>query len=77
MGNTWLDMTGKIIIVTGGSMGIGQHIVEDLLTAGATVVIADKSKNDELASKENVFHFTCDISKKTEVDSLIEETVKK
>ena len=50
MGNTWLDMTGKIIIVTGGSMGIGQHIVEDLLTAGATVVIADKSKNDDLAS---------------------------
>ena len=77
MSNTWLDMTGKIIIVTGGSMGIGQHITEDLLTAGATVVIADKSKNDELSSKENVFHFTCDISKKAEADSLIEETVKK
>lgn len=77
MSNMWMNMTGKVIIVTGGSMGIGQHITENLLGTGAKVIIADKSKNDKLSSNENVFHITCDISKKSDVDLMIEETVKK
>jgi 2-hydroxycyclohexanecarboxyl-CoA dehydrogenase len=38
---TLINLTGKIIIVTGGAQGIGQAIVTDCARAGADVVIAD------------------------------------
>lgn len=36
-----LDLSGKVAIVTGGSRGLGLHIVNRLCEAGASVVIAD------------------------------------
>ena len=29
MSKEWIDMSDKVVIVTGGSMGIGSHIVEE------------------------------------------------
>ena len=40
MSKEWIDMSDKVVIVTGGSMGIGSHIVEALLKNHAKVVIA-------------------------------------
>ena len=34
---SWLNLSGKIIIVTGGASGIGSAIVEELITHGANV----------------------------------------
>jgi NAD(P)-dependent dehydrogenase (short-subunit alcohol dehydrogenase family) len=36
-----LDLTGRVALVTGGSGGIGEAIVANLLKAGAKVVVAD------------------------------------
>ena len=77
MSEKWFEMKEKVIIVTGGSSGIGLHVVKSLLETGAKVVIADRAKNDELILKENLYHITCNISKKTEVDSMIAEVMKK
>ncbi len=41
MSGNWLDLSQKVIVVTGGSMGIGENIVRNLLDNGAKVVIAD------------------------------------
>lgn len=37
----WLELEGKVFIVTGGSSGIGAAIVDELLNDGAKVVNAD------------------------------------
>ena len=37
----WLSLLGKTIIVTGGSSGIGEAIVKELLQNGANVVNGD------------------------------------
>jgi 3-oxoacyl-[acyl-carrier protein] reductase len=46
-----LDLTDRVIIVTGGAKGIGKVYSQRLTEAGARVVIADidKAANDELA----------------------------
>lgn len=46
-----LDLTDRVVIVTGGAKGIGKIYSQRLIEAGARVVVADidKQANDELA----------------------------
>jgi len=38
------DLTGKVVLVTGGGQGLGAAICADLCAAGATVLAADRSE---------------------------------
>jgi 2-deoxy-D-gluconate 3-dehydrogenase len=78
-----LDLSGKVAIVTGGALGLGQGIVRRLQEAGAKVVIADVNVAaanqfaDELntTKPESALAVPVDISKDSDVTSLIEQTV--
>lgn len=45
-----LDMTGRVVIVTGGSRGVGRGIAERFLEAGADVVICARKPPEALPS---------------------------
>lgn len=78
------DLRGKIAIVTGAAKGMGKAHALKFFGAGAKVTLSDvdlpgcqqvaqeikKQRGQAIAVK-------CDISKKTEVDNLMSETVKK
>ena len=53
-----LDMTGRVVIVTGGGRGVGRGISERFLAAGAEVVICGRNAPEELPAageREAVF----------------------
>ncbi|GAA3767507.1 SDR family oxidoreductase [Plantactinospora mayteni] len=45
------ELTGQVAIVTGGAIGIGRAIAEDLGCAGARVVVADRAGAAETAAE--------------------------
>ena len=46
MGNIKYDFLGKTALVTGAGQGIGLQIAQDFISAGAKVVVWEKSKNN-------------------------------
>ncbi|KAI0809191.1 NAD-P-binding protein [Irpex lacteus] len=48
------DLTGKVVIVTGGNTGIGKETVKALLTKNAKVYIATRSKEKSLSAIEEL-----------------------
>ena len=47
----WMDLNGKVVIVTGGSQGIGEHVVQNLRANNAFVVVADLRINENFIEK--------------------------
>jgi len=58
------DLSGKVAVVTGGSRGIGRHIAQGLIQAGATVAITGRNREtlETTASEfgEACHAFDCD-----------------
>src|SRR5690625_70283 len=76
-------LTKKTSVVTGATSGIGAAIAEELLNAGANVVLAGRNekklieKKNELNMDEKVLYVKTDMTKEEDVIHLKEETVKK
>lgn len=77
-------LTGKVAVVTGARRGMGKAHALALSLAGAFVVIADVSIDEckkvveEIREKGgDAFAIECDISKKEDVDVLVEKTKEK
>jgi len=76
---SWLNLEGKVAIVTGGAAGVGKAICEGLAEVGAKVVVADVNKQGaqqaaaELKDKFDGEHIytTTDVTDKTSVDAMI------
>src|SRR5690625_2361399 len=68
----WIDLDKKVVIITGGAVGIGAKLTENLHGNGAQVVIADVSIDEEYES-EGIDYIACDVTKKQDVDRLVSE----
>ena len=74
--NQQIDLSGKVVVVTGGAKGIGRVICSYMVAAGARTIIVD---NDEVAGKHTVEEFNqagakarfvkCNITDEAEVKS--------
>jgi NAD(P)-dependent dehydrogenase (short-subunit alcohol dehydrogenase family) len=64
-----------VVLVTGGSRGIGRAIVERFLTGGASVVTCGRNEPDDLP--DGAVFVTADVRDAEQVDALVGATVEK
>ncbi len=79
MENSWLNLEGKTVIVTGGASGIGHAVAEELLRNGANVVVCDKSPTPPEFEdvKGNFFTYAVtDVTSTQSIDAMIQGTLK-
>ena len=72
-----MDYSGKVVVITGASSGIGEQSAEEFAKLHANVVLVSRNeeKLQEVATKlsryqTNVFAYVCDVSKKNQVETM-------
>lgn len=74
------DLSGKVVLITGGSRGLGLAIARQLIDAGARVAICARDEAEleraqaELQQRsQEVFALTCDVTEPSQVEQMIQQ----
>ncbi|SDS53455.1 NAD(P)-dependent dehydrogenase, short-chain alcohol dehydrogenase family [Mucilaginibacter mallensis] len=76
-----IDLTGKMVLITGASSGIGSGIAKMFAKAGADISGCGLEKEDGGFIKEaegqgvKALYTVCDVTKKTDLQNLIQNTI--
>ncbi|GFZ27419.1 SDR family oxidoreductase [Lactobacillus corticis] len=65
----WLGISGRTYVVTGGSSGIGNSIVKELLENGANIINADL--NPSKITNERLLSVKCDVTSEEDVNAAV------
>ena len=71
------DHTGRVVLVTGGTKGIGRHIAAAYSAAGAEVVVCGRTAPDDAdqAAAGQPTFIACDVRDPDQVQALVDRTV--
>ncbi|HEY1657081.1 MAG TPA: SDR family oxidoreductase [Candidatus Sulfotelmatobacter sp.] len=75
-----IDLSGKVILITGAMGAIAEYMVKRLVAAGATLVLTDLKSEDEAREMldewqiphSSYFYFSADITDSAQVDRVIQ-----
>lgn len=79
-----LELKGKVAIVTGGAMGIGEATARELATQGATVAILDVNAEAAIRTAADIASngarcdfFPCDVSRSADCEAAVQGAISK
>lgn len=82
MGTVTFDFSNEVVLVTGGSRGLGLEIAQSFGLAGATVVITARREQWLNEAKQmladqgaSVHAFICDVADSTSVEQVVQQTL--
>jgi uncharacterized protein len=76
-----MEMDGKVVVVTGASMGIGEAVAKVFAGAGASVVLLSRDAGRAEAARQRIGHtertlaMACDIRNREEIDRALALTL--
>src|SRR6266849_3535606 len=79
--NRRMELSGKVVVVTGASMGIGEAIAKAFADHGASVVLLSRDANRAEAARGRVGHnertlaLSCDVRNREEIDRVVSLTL--
>ena len=77
MGLNMMELTGKVVVVTGASMGIGEAIAKIFSGGGASVVLLSRDAERAEAARGRIGHsertlgLACDVRNREEIDRVV------
>jgi NAD(P)-dependent dehydrogenase (short-subunit alcohol dehydrogenase family) len=81
---SWIDLRGKVVLITGGSRGLGLQLARELGSLGAVVAICardeaelDRAKMDLTGRGVQTQAFVCDVSDRRQVESMVDQAARK
>lgn len=79
MKESWLELEGKTVIVTGAASGIGKAVAQEYLNNGANVVACDMNPNEPKFenSEDRLLYVVTDVTSLESVHNMVEKTVEK
>jgi short-subunit dehydrogenase len=78
-----MSISGKVVVVTGASMGIGEAIVHRFLREGASVVLASRdlarveAARERAGNPERTLAVACDVTVRAQIDALLAATLER
>ena len=78
-----MEMDGKVVVITGASMGIGEAIAKVFSEHGASVVFLSRDLGRSEAARQRVgragkhLALTCDVRKREEIDGALAQTLQR
>jgi Short-chain dehydrogenases of various substrate specificities len=76
-----MDLNGKVVVITGASMGIGEAIGLEFVRHGASVVFSSRDASraeaarQRIGSTERTFATACDVTMRAEIERMLQETL--
>jgi len=77
MGSSKVELFGKVVVITGASMGIGEAIAKTFANNGASVVLLSRDAERAEAARERIGHsertlgLACDVRNREEIDRVV------
>src|ERR1700676_3588784 len=77
MGSSGLELSGKVAVITGASMGIGEAIAKIFADCGASVVLLSRDAERAEAARSRIGHsestlaLSCDVRNREEIDRVV------
>lgn len=77
MGSSGMQLSGKVVVVTGASMGIGEAVAKLFADGGASVVLLSRDAERAEAARGRVGHaertlaLACDVRNREEIDRVV------
>jgi uncharacterized protein len=81
MNSTKIEVSGKVVVITGASMGIGEAIAKLFVDEGARIVLLSRDAGRAEAARsrightENTLALSCDVRNREEIDRVVSLTL--